>query len=114
MKYINKQFLSSDYDESGSIVLRCKSPRKRKDNPDPVDDIFHPGNTYVEASMQVRDCFKEPVEICFDFDSEKGLTNRLVKVDNMIAMLEEFKVKLLDCWIDVDNDAKEEVKDDHN
>ena len=109
MKYINKQFLSDDYDESGSMVLRCKSPRKCKD---PTEDILHPGNTYVEASIQVRDCFKEPVDLCFDFDSEKGLTKRLIKVDNMIAMLEEFKVKLLDCWIDVDNDAKEENKND--
>jgi len=33
----------------------------------------------------------------------------MAKVDNMVAMLEEFKGKLVECWADVN---KEEKKDE--
>ena len=111
MRYINKQFLSDDYDESGSVVLKCESPKKQ-DEQSPIDRIIHPEDAWVDAGMQVRDCYGKPVDLCFSFQNEKGLTKRLAKVDNLITMLEEFKVKLTECWEDVDKDTKEEVKDE--
>ena len=104
MRYVDKQFLSDDYDESGSLVLKCESPKDATDqSEDVVDRIMHPELLWVDAGAQFRDCYSKPVDICFSFNDEAGYQKRLKKVDKLIYMLSEFKNQLTLHW----EDAKE-------
>lgn len=100
MRYIKKAFLSDDYHESGSMVVKCETPREDKEKSE-LDEIIHESNIYVDASVTIRSCYGEPVSLDFSFSDEKGYAKRLDKIDLMIDMLCEFKRQLGIHWADV-------------
>ena len=81
-KWILKEFLSDDYGESGSIVC---STHQSKDE-----------EGWNSASIQIRGCYKEPVELEFGFYSGKikSKKKRIKKIEKMISCLEKFKEAL--------------------
>lgn len=80
-KWILKEFLSDDYGESGSIVYSTNQSK---------------GDGWNSASIQIRDCYKEPVELEFGFYSGKikNKKKRIKKIEKMISCLEKFKESL--------------------
>lgn len=91
MIYCSKRWLSKRNDETGSMVCRAITPR--------LKDRYGERNS-VEASIVVRSCYGEPCELDFNIYSEKGLQDRLDKLDTMIAELVEFKAQLPGIWED--------------
>lgn len=77
-----KQFLSDDPAESGSIVCTIRQPK---------DD-----DGWVSSRIQVRDCYKEPVELEFGWyaGKKKQKAKRIKKINLMIESLEKFKAAL--------------------
>lgn len=85
MRYISKQFLSDDYDESGAIVCKAETVM--------YEDV---GKHYAEcptidASVIFRDCYGKPTELGFYVNSEKGLERRVAKLNLMIEELQKFR-----------------------
>ena len=107
MRYINKQFLSDDYDESGSLVLKCETPKDIGSEEDVLDRVLHSDKVWVDASAQFRDCYSKPIDLCFSFNDEKGYNKRIAKVEKMVSMLTEFKEQLTVHWEDVKERSKE-------
>ena len=77
-----KQFLSNEPTESGSIVCTLRQPK---------DD-----DGWVCASVMVRDCYKEPVELEFGWylGKKKQKAKRIKKINLLIESLEKFKAAL--------------------
>lgn len=77
-----KKFLSDEATESGSIVCTVRQPKG--------DD------GWVCASVMVRDCYKEPVELEFGWyaGKKKQKAKRVKKINLMIESLEKFKEAL--------------------
>lgn len=110
MRYINKQFLSDDYHESGSIVVKCETPKDIKADKNELDAIIDEGDIYVDASVQIRDCYNEPISLDFSFSDEGGYEKRMKKMQLMLDILGEFKEQLSIHWEDIKARA-EEVKE---
>jgi hypothetical protein len=108
MRYIRKQFLSDDYHESGSMVVKCENPKDVNAKKNELDAIIHEGNVYVDASIQMRDCYGKPIDLDFSFSDESGYAKRLDKVELMIDMLCEFKTQLRIHWADVKERGEKE------
>jgi hypothetical protein len=77
-----KQFLSDEATESGSIVCTVRQPKEE--------------GGWVSASLLVRDCYKEPVELEFGWylGKKKQKAKRIKKINLLIESLEKFKAAL--------------------
>lgn len=80
MRYVDKQFLSDSYGETGHIVVQFSSP---------LLEEYREGNynRYVDGDISIADCSKT---ICLDFTfmDEKEMEKRLKKIDKMIDVLQ--------------------------
>ena len=79
-----QKFLSNEPTESGSIVCTLRQPK---------DD-----GGWVCASVMVRDCYKEPVDLEFGWylGKKKQKAKRIKKINLLIESLEKFKAALED------------------
>lgn len=94
MQYCQKIFLSDHYDESGTMVVKAASDRQ--------EDLSRYGaeSPSVEASVQFRDCYNEPISLDFRVTSDRRLEKRLAKLDVMIFQLQQLKEQLPVFWED--------------
>jgi hypothetical protein len=80
VRYVDKQFLSDSYGETGHIVVQFSSP---------LLEEYREGNysRYVDGDISIADCSKT---ICLDFTfrDEKEMKKRLKKIDKMIEVLQ--------------------------
>lgn len=106
MKYVSKQFLSSDLDESGNMVVTASTP-KASDY-----DMYTACNPRVNAKVVFRACYGEPCELDFGFQTDSGLAKRLAKLDLMIEELQGLKEQLTPMWEEHKLTAKQ-YKQDH-
>lgn len=80
MRYVDKQFLSQCYGESGSIVVQFSSPT--------LDDYSEGNyNRYVDGDIAISDCSKT-INLDFTFSDENSMNKRIAKLDKMIEILQ--------------------------
>lgn len=96
MKYIRKQFLSDDYDETGSIVVKVLSTEVEHMSDWQVE------NRAVTASVEFRDCHGKPIYLEFSIDKEHSLQDRHAKIDKIIDELRAMKMALAKALVDTD------------
>ena len=99
MRYVDKQFLSECYGESGSMVVQFSSPT--------LEDYKE--STYwstIDGDVSISDCSKT---ICLDFTfgDEATMRKRIAKIDKMIEMLQNARNVLPQLLADRDKVAEE-------
>ena len=99
MRYVDKQFLSGCYGESGSMVVQFSSPT--------LEDYKE--STYwstIDGDVSISDCSKT---ICLDFtfSDEATMRKRIAKIDKMIEMLQNARSVLPQLLADRDKVAEE-------
>ena len=99
MRYVDKQFLSGCYGESGSMVVQFSSPT--------LEDYKE--STYwstIDGDVSISDCSKT---ICLDFtfSDEATMKKRIAKIDKMIEMLQNARSVLPQLLADRDKVAEE-------
>ena len=99
MRYVDKQFLSECYGESGSMVVQFSSPT--------LEDYKE--STYwstIDGDVSISDCSKT---ICLDFTfgDEATMKKRIAKIDKMIEMLQNARNVLPKLLADRDKVAEE-------
>ena len=106
MRYLDKQFLSDSYGESGHIVVQFSSP---------LLEEYREGNynRYVNADISIADCSKT---ICLDFtfSDEKAMEKRLKKIDKMIEVLQNARKALPELWEDLKKTSEQYEKEKEN
>ena len=99
MRYVDKQFLSECYGESGSMVVQFSSPT--------LED-YKESNYWrtIDGDVSISDCSKT---ICLDFTfhDEATMKKRIAKLDKMIEMLQNVRTVLPQLLADRDNVADE-------
>lgn len=93
MRYVSKKFLSDNIGEGGSMICEVESPR-----PEDLTEytMEHPS---VDASVILRACYGEPVALDFTIRSEKGLIDRVKKINTMIEEMCKFRESLAGAWL---------------
>ena len=99
MRYVDKQFLSGCYGESGSMVVQFSSPT--------LEDYKE--STYwsaIDGDISISDCSKT---ICLDFTfkDEATMRKRIAKLDKMIEMLQNARNVLPQLLAEKDKVAEE-------
>ena len=110
MRYVDKQFLSEGYGESGNIVVQFSSPT--------LED-YKESNYWrsIDGDVSISDCSKT---ICLDFTftDEVTMMKRIAKIDKMIEMLQNARSVLPQLLADRDKVAeefrKQEEKEENN
>lgn len=99
MRYVDKQFLSDSYGETGHIVVQFSSP---------LLEEYREGNynRYVDGDISIADCSKT---ICLDFTfrDEKEMEKRLKKIDKMIEVLQHARQLIPQLLEDLNKTAAE-------
>ena len=99
MRYVDKQFLSECYGESGSMVVQFSSPT--------LED-YRECKYYreIDGGIHISDCSKT---ICLDFSfaDEAAMIKRIAKLDKMIEMLQNTRSVLPQLLADRDKVAEE-------
>lgn len=79
MRYVDKQFLSPCYGESGNIVVSISSPT--------VELLKEEKwNNYVNMDISISDCSKT-ISLDFDFTDREQFDKRIAKIDKMMEVL---------------------------
>ena len=99
MRYVDKQFLSECYGESGSMVVQFSSPT--------LEDYEE--SSYwrtIDGDISISDCSKT---ICLDFNfsDEVTMKKRIAKLDKMIEMLQNVRTVLPQLLADREKVAEE-------
>lgn len=99
MRYVDKQFLSGCYGESGSMVVQFSSPTLE-------DYREYKYCRDIDGDVSISDCSKT---ICLDFtfSDEATMKKRIAKIDKMIEMLQNARSVLPQLLADRDKVAEE-------
>lgn len=90
MRYVDKQFLSQSYGETGNICVQFSSPREK-------DFLDREWERYIDGSICISDCSKT-IYLDFNFEDEETMNKRLEKLDKMIEVLQNARNVLPDMF----------------
>lgn len=114
MRYVRKEFLSQCADETGSMVIQIETPLASRLY---VSDYNHDTNKKepnvrpdLEAWVQFRACYGEPVKLELGASNQKAFDKRLGKLDKMIDELTKMRGQMSEMWYSHLRDIEHRIK----